>query len=369
MLTLGLTLGMATFSKTLITFILVIGVLIAVHEFGHYIVAKLVGVRVEEYALGFGPKLFGFTKGETLYSLRLFPLGGFCKMTGEFPHAEEELEGEDLVSYRDAVDKGRALYQKSVLQRFGVIFTGPLMNFLLAGIILTIITVAIGVPYAGSNQPIIGDIYPGQPADEAGLKIGDRIVAINESPVNKFDEISKLINQAPKGKVAVEIIRKGTPMTFNIQPDVEDGTDRRVLGIWQQVLYQKVSFGTAIIEASRQLWLLSKGMVIGFYQMLMRQIPADIGGPVFIAKMVGDAAEVGWVYLLRLMALISVNLGIINLIPFPALDGGRILFLGVELIRGKAVDPEKEGFVHLIGFFILISFVVIILYKDIARLL
>ncbi|MCK4258695.1 MAG: RIP metalloprotease RseP [Halanaerobiales bacterium] len=361
-------LGVTTLPKTIVTFILVIGVLIAVHEFGHYIVAKLVGVRVEEYALGFGPKLFGFTKGETLYSLRLFPLGGFCKMTGEFPHAEKELEGEELETYRDAVQKGRALYQKSILQRFGVIFTGPLLNFLFAGILLAIVTVAVGIPFAGSDQPVVGDIFPGRPADNAGLKIGDEITAINDNPVNKWEDISQYINQS-SGEIKINVKRKDAEMTFKVDPKVEEGTDRRVIGILPKVLYEKAGFGTAIVESFRQTWLLTKGMAIGFWQMITRQIPADIGGPVLIAKMVGDAAEVGWVYLLRLMALISVNLGIINLIPFPALDGGRILFLGVELIRGKAVDPEKEGFVHLIGFFILISLIVLILYKDITRLL
>ncbi|AZR72380.1 RIP metalloprotease RseP [Anoxybacter fermentans] len=368
MLTFSLLLGATTLSKTLVTFVVVLGVLVFVHEFGHYIVAKWVGVRVEEFALGFGPKLFGYKKGETIYSLRIFPLGGFCKLTGEFPHAEEELEGEELDSYREAIQQGRALYQKSVFQRFWVIFTGPLMNFLLAVVLFTIIFMAIGVPYAGSDKPVIGNLIPNQPADQAGLKVGDLILSINGQPVKEWDDISRIINETETEYITLEIKRKEVIKKLKVKPVVEEETGRRVIGIFPQIIYRKVGIGTAIWDALRQTWFMIKGIVIGFWQMLTFRMRPDVAGPVLIAKMVGEAAEVGWVYLLRLTAIISINLGIINLIPFPALDGGRILFLGIELVRGKAVDPEKEGFVHFIGFIILMALIAIILYRDIVRI-
>lgn len=368
MLSLGLVLGVTTLSKTLITFILVLGVLIFVHEFGHYIVAKWTGVRVEEFALGFGPKLFSFQKGETLYSLRGFPLGGFCKMTGEFPHAEEELEGEELIAYQEAVRAGRALYQKSVLQRFGVMFTGPLMNFLLAILLFAIIFMSVGIPYSGSNAPVIGGLVPNQPADEAGIKIGDRIETIDGKPVNEWADVSALVNQSTDEVVQFQVRRDDKLLTIDVKPAYDADSERRVVGIYPDVVYQKVGPFQAIWNAIRHTGKMMLAIVIGFYQMITRQMPADVAGPVMIAKMVGEAAEVGWVYLLQLTALISVNLGIINLIPFPALDGGRILFLGIELVRGKAIDPEKEGFVHFIGFVILMALIVVVLYRDIASI-
>lgn len=353
---------------TLVTFIIVLGILIFVHEFGHYIVAKMTGVRVEEFALGFGPRLVGFEKGETQYSIRAFPLGGFCKMTGEFPHAEEDLEGEELEIYNETIKEGRALFQKSVLERFGVIFTGPVMNFLLAVILFTIIFSIAGVPASPSNAPIIGDLVPNRPAADAGLKIGDEIVSIEDQPVNNWDDITGILNQVEDDQVKVIVEREGEQKEFNLTPASEENTDRKVIGIFPKVVNKQVGFGTAIWRAIQQTWLLMKAIVVGFWQMLTFQIKAEVGGPVTIARMIGQAAEVGWVYLLRFTALISVNLGIINLIPFPALDGGRILFLIIEVIRGEAVDPEKEGIVHFIGFVVLMILMAFIIYKDIAAL-
>lgn len=368
MLTLGLVVGAMTFSKTLITFIIVLGVLIFVHELGHYMIAKWVGVRVEEFALGFGPQLIGFKKGETQYSLRVFPLGGFCKMTGEFPHAEEELEGEELESYRETVAQGRALYQKSVLERFGVLFMGPAMNFFLALLLFFTIFGIAGVPNAASHEPVIGGLVPKGAADQAGLKVNDRILTINGKPVNQWEDISRYINESKSEKIFMAVEHQDQRKVLELTPQTEQDTGRRVIGVVPQVVYQKVGIGTALWSATQETWALLKAIVVGFWQMLTRQVPAEVGGPVMIAKMVGEAAEVGWVYLLRLTAIISVNLGIINLVPFPALDGGRILFLGIELVRGKPVDPEKEGIVHFIGFVLLMALIVLILYKDIVSI-
>lgn len=363
-----LMLGVMTLPKTIITFIIVLGVLIFVHEFGHYIVAKWVGVRVEEFALGFGPKILGFRKGETDYSLRIFPLGGFCKMTGEFPHAEEELEGEELALYKEAVDNGRALYQKSVLQRFGVMFCGPLMNFVLALLLFAIIFTAVGVPFAGSNAPIIGGIVPNEPADKAKIKVNDRIVSVEGQTVQKWDDISRAINAVKTDRVSLVVERAGERKMVSVEPKYDKQAKKRVIGIYPGVIYKKVPFGTALVDAAKETWFTIVAIGDSFAKMITRQAPADVAGPVMIAKLVGDAAEVGWVYLLRLTALISINLGILNLVPFPALDGGRILFLGIELVRGKAVDPAKEGFVHFIGFVILMALIVLVLYKDIVSI-
>ncbi len=366
MLSLGLLVGAVTISRTIITFIIVLGLLVFAHEFGHYIMAKASGVRVEEFALGFGPKLIGFRKGETFYSLRILPLGGFCKMTGEFPNAEEELEGEELAAYQEAVASGRALYQKSIFSRFWVLFTGPLMNFVLAAILFSGIYAVVGLPEEASDQPIIGLSFPDEPAFEAGLREGDRIVSINGQPVNTWNDISVIIDQSKSDTISLVYERGNQQKTLQIQTRIEEG--RKIIGISPQVYNRRVNIGVAIWEGVKYTWALIGLIVKGFWDMITFQTPAEVGGPVLIAKMVGDAAEVGWEYLIRFTALLSINLGIINLFPFPALDGGRILFLGIELVRGKAVDPEKEGFVHFIGFVVLMALIALIIYKDIARI-
>ncbi len=351
---------------TIVSFIFVLGVLVFIHELGHYISAKLTGIRVEEFALGFGPKLISYRKGDTVYSIRIVPLGGFCKMTGENPPDEGMSEKEQKV-YEEARKKGECFDQKSPLKRFLVLFNGSFMNFVLAAIIFVLIFSFYGLPVDSVNSNIIGDIIPGQPAAEAGFEVGDRIIAINDVEVKEWNDLASVIHNASGEKLRIKYIRDNKILEKEVVPRYDDTINGGVIGISPEIIRKKVGLFRAIHLGSLQAWLVIKATIMGFVMMITGKIAADIGGPIMIASMVGQAANIGFLSLLNLMAIISINLGIINLLPFPALDGGRIIFVFAEIVRGKPIDPEKESFVHIIGFAILIVLMVFLVFRDLGR--
>src|SRR5690554_4584234 len=316
---------------TIISFILVLGVMVFFHEMGHFISAKLAGIRVEEFALGFGPKLFSRKKGETVYSIRGFPLGGFCKMTGEAP-PDETMSEEEKKIYDEAYEKGECFNQQSPLKRFLVLFNGSFMNFVLAVLIFILIFSVYGLPVDTTNTTIIGDIVPGYPAAEAGFRVGDEIIAINGNEVESWEEVVEIINNTSAEKLTIRYIRDNEILEKEVTPRYDDSVKARVIGISQKLIYERVGFFRAIYLGGLQTWLVFKATIEGFVMMITGKMAVDIGGPVMIASMIGQAASIGIVSLLNLTAFISVNLGIINLLPFPALDGGRIIFLFVEVI-------------------------------------
>lgn len=353
---------------TVISFVIVLGILIFIHEFGHYITAKKAGIRVEEFALGFGPKLFSRKKGETVYSIRGIPLGGFCKMTGEFP-PDDDMSAEEREIYFDAREKGQCFDQKPALQRLAVIFNGPFMNFMLAVVIFIFIFSFYGIPVDSINSNVLGDIIPGQPAAEAGFKVGDKIIEINGQKVNTWDELATIIHNSSGKELRIKFIRDSEVKETVVTPRYDETVGGGVIGIAPELIRKDIGFFSAIQLGFIQAWYVFKLTIIGFLQMLTGKAAADIGGPVMIASMVGQAAEIGLYSLLNLMAIISINLGIINLIPFPALDGGRIIFILAEVLRGKPIDPKKEGFVHIIGFVLLMILMAVLIYRDLGRTL
>ncbi|NQS74918.1 MAG: RIP metalloprotease RseP [Peptococcaceae bacterium] len=339
---------------TFIASIFVFGLLIVFHEFGHFIVAKMVGIKVYEFSLGFGPKLLAVPGGETQYTLRLFPLGGFVRMAGMDP--EEELDEKDI---------NRGFNKKTVGQRIAVIFAGPFMNFLLAALLFALVFSVQGEPVA-SNSTKIGDINAGYPAQTAGLAAGDEILAIDGNRVDKWDELVTLINERPEENISVAVLRDGTELEFALTTArAEDG--RGLIGIYpaeeyiQVGLLQSISLG---IEWTARFTVAIMDFVS---KMIFGQMSADLGGPVRVVSEIGKAAEIGFVILLKLAAILSINLGLFNLFPIPALDGSRILFLFWEKIRRRPVDPVKENFIHLVGFGLLLLLMVIITYKDILH--
>jgi len=350
---------------TIISFIIVLGVLIFIHEFGHYIVAKYYGVRVEEFALGWGPKLISKKKGDTVYSIRAIPIGGFCNMTGEFV-PDDDMDEEERKTYEEAKKNGNCFHQKSLWQRFAIIFTGAFMNFLLAVVIFIIIFMVYGFPMEASHETIIGDVNPMQPASEAGLRPGDEIIAINSIEVDSWNEMAGIIHES-EGEIKIDFIRDNEDKTVHITPEYDEYTDNYVIGIYPVLILERVGVFNSIklgfIQTGQYIYMI----IFGFIQMITGEVAAEVGGPVMIASIVGDAARTGLDRLLQWMAVISINLGIINLLPVPALDGGRILFLGIELLKGKPVNPQKETLVHFIGFVLLILLMIFIIYQDIVR--
>ena len=351
---------------TIVSFVIVLGVLVFIHEFGHYITAKKSDIMVSEFALGFGPKLISKKVGETVYSIRSIPLGGFCNMVGEFP-ADESMPEEEKEVYDQAKENGRLFTQKSTFKRLAVILMGPIMNFLLAFLIFIMAAAVFGVPSSTTEEAVLGEVIPEQPAAEAGLRANDRILSINGQDISSWEEMSSLIRENANQEITIRYQRDDQVNQLTLKPVLNEQGERGVIGIYPQLIRKDVSIFKAFSLGAQQTFQVFKMTILGFIQMFRDSSAEDIGGPIMIASIIGRAARVGILNVLNWTAIISINLGIINLLPFPALDGGRILFIVIEMIRGKAVDPKKESYVHLIGFAVLMLLMLFIIYNDLMR--
>ncbi|MCR4430548.1 MAG: RIP metalloprotease RseP [Tepidanaerobacteraceae bacterium] len=330
---------MYTFLASLIVF----GMLIFFHELGHFIVAKLSDIKVREFSLGFGPQIFRVKPGETEYSIRALPLGGFVKMEGEDAKTTDP----------------RAFNNKPVSNRLGVIFAGPAMNFVLAILLIAVICFFAGV--ATTRITVI----PGGPADKAGIKNNDVVYSIDGQKIKTWDEVVNVISQKPNQNISIIVLRNGKPVSFNFKTQIDAASRRGIIGIKSNIV--KYSLPESIRTGIERTFWISKMILEGLFQIIRGKTRADVVGPIGIVHMVGEAAKVGIFNLIYLSAVISINLGLFNLFPIPALDGSRILFLVIELLRGRPMEPEKEGLIHFIGFTLLMILMILIAYKDIMR--
>lgn len=337
--------------STFLASIIVFGMLIFFHELGHYAVAKRVGMRVHEFSLGFGPKILGTTRGETVYNLRAVPLGGFVRVAGMDP--EEEVE------------KDRSYQDKTILQRMGFIVAGPLMNFVLAAVLLAFIFMAHGMP---SPTTQISDLVEGQPAQEAGFLPGDRIVAIEGHRVTGWEEVTVLINERPGREIDVLVARDGRELVIPVVPATDESGLGRI-GIYPGSELIKMGPVAAVVGGVEYTVRVTVLIVDFIVKMITGQAPPDLGGPVRIVSEIGRSVDMGVFYLLQLTAFLSINLGLFNLFPIPALDGSRLLFLSIEAVRGKPVDPLKENFIHMVGFGLILLLIVFITYNDVLQLM
>ena len=339
---------MLTFAASVFVF----GILIFFHELGHFAVAKFVGIKVHEFSLGFGPKLLTLPRGDTSYNLRALPLGGFVRMAGMDPNEKDE------------DDDGRGFNRKTIGQRIAVIFAGPLMNFLLAILLFSTIFIFQGIPVATT---VISEVIPDFPAAESGIMAGDKILAVDGQTVNSWEDLSGMISQKPEEEIEVTVLRDGVEKQFRLFT-ARDENNTGKLGIYPEQGFSKGNIFQALAlgvdYTARITW-----MILDFIaKMLFGQTPADVGGPVRVVSEIGKAAQVGFFFLLKLSAFLSINLGLFNLFPIPALDGSRILFLVWEKVRGRPVDPVKENFIHLVGFGLLLLLMVVITYNDILQI-
>jgi len=344
---------------TALASIFVFGLLVIGHELGHYTVARLCGVRILEFSMGMGPKLAGWTRKGTLYALRLLPLGGFVRMAGM-----DEGEDQQMAPASDP----DSFMNKTVLQRMAIIFAGPLMNFLLAMIIFVTVFAFIGVP-TESNANEVGGVLKDKPAYKAGLKPGDKILAINGLPTPKWEDLTKIIHGSGGKELTLTIDRKGQKQEIKVAPLEDPQGSQYLIGIGVSTAYEKKGILEAASFGIQGTFRFTKFIILTLFQMITRQIPADLGGPVAIVNAIGEGASQGFAYLLQFTGMMSIQLGLLNLFPIPALDGSRLVFLAVEGLRGKPLDPAKENFIHLIGFALLILLMVVITYNDILRLL
>jgi regulator of sigma E protease len=348
---------------TVLSFILVLGVLVFIHELGHFIVAKRVGIRVHRFSLGFPPYIFTKTIGETAYSIGLIPLGGFVKMAGE--NADEPSTGDP-----------REFGSKSLGERALVIFAGPFMNYLLAIILLAGVFYFGGQPIFDKAKIIVGPVTRDYPAQQAGLQTGDIIVAIDGQPVKDYDSLRARINRHYAEPLTLAWTRGVDTMTASIQtrmdkyPNPQGGTDSvGVIGFGQQpIAYDEYS----LWESSRRGFVSAHVIVwetVKFVKnVIVGQVSSKlIGGPIFIARQSGKEASKGLASLVFFMALLSVNLTVLNVLPIPILDGGHLLFLLIEWIRGEPPSPKVRMVAQQVGLIILVALIVFVSYNDVAR--
>ncbi len=341
---------------SIIYFILILGVIVLVHEFGHFFFAKLFGIYVYEFALGMGPKIFSKKgkKGETVYSIRAIPIGGFCQLAGEGLEEDEKLP------------KDRLLQSKPVWQRFLVMFFGAGNNFILALVVLFLLGLIVGSP---SNSTVIPSIIEGSPAETAGLMANDDIKKINGNTTKTLDDVQLYLAIA-KGETEFTVLRDDKEVTIKVTP--LEGEEKETKGYSYGIEFKREverGFFPAIKYSFTKFASLYRQMIITFKELFTGGVsPRELSGPVGIYTAVDQTRTSGFTNLLYLLALLSLNVGFVNLIPFPAFDGGRILFLIIEKIKGKPVKAETENLIHNIGFFLLLGLVVLVTINDIIKL-
>lgn len=349
----------------LILLIIILGVLIFVHELGHYITAKNRGAYVYEFALGMGPKIFSFKrKGKndpTEYSLRLFPIGGYCAIAGEV----DENDGMDVKLKKDDY-----MCNKKIWERCLILIAGVVMNFLTGIVILFISALIWG---ANEQTSIVGQAPEGYPVADAGIDIGDRILSINGKKTGTWDKITLVLNLKNKSDEYIFKVKKkdGSIKEYSIIPvktSDEEGNETVVFGIGQET-ERKRGIGVALKYAFVKTGSILSSMVMIIGSLITGNLSLGaLSGPIGVYSIVGEAAKTSVESVLYLMAYLSLNLGFINILPFPAFDGGRVLFLIIEAIRKKKMDPKIENAINTVGFILLMLLMLVISVKDIINL-
>ena len=326
--------------------ILAFSLLIIVHELGHFMLAKLNGVKVHEFSLGMGPKLFGIKGKETEYLIKAFPIGGYVKMEGEDSKSEDP----------------RSFANKTPAQKLSIVSAGAIMNLILAVVLFIIVGAS-----EGYILPIIGQVVPNSPAMHAGIKVGDKITKINKAKIDRWDQALMEIYASKGESMNIDLVRNSKAEEITLKPVKDVKENRFIIGIVVSGVEKKLNFVESVNYGFNQTISTAK-QTFGFFGSLFKgQVSAnDVGGPISIIKISGKAAQAGLTKLMFFTALLSVQLGIFNIIPFPALDGGWIFMLLFEIISGKKLDENKVGTVNYIGFMILMALMVVVVIKDIV---
>ncbi len=342
---------------TLLLFIILLGAIIFIHEGGHFLFAKLTGIYVHEFALGMGPKLISKQGKETLYSLRAIPIGGFCQLAGE--------EGEDTT-----IPKERTLQGKKPWQKFLVMFFGAGFNFISAMLMLFFIALIFGAP---NMAPVLSSVAEDSPASAAGLEEGDKILSINNHAIHTTDDISIYITLDKHKEATVFEVEKedGSKETYEVMPEKKVTEDDQVsyyYGIGMQGETER-GFLASINYMITKTGSLLKQMVITIVNLFTGNLSvSQLSGPVGIYQIVGEQAAGGVANILYLFAFLSINVGFLNLIPFPGFDGGHILFVIIEKIKGSPVNPETEAKIQTVGLFLLMLLMIYVTFNDVLRL-
>jgi len=329
---------------TIISFIFVFGLIVMSHEMGHYMTARLNDVKIIEFSLGMGPAVYTREKGETIFSVRALPIGGYVKM-----------EGEDGIS-----DDPRSFVNKKPIQRLVILAAGAIMNFVLAYVLLVIIMLGLGFP-----STTIDEVIADYPAVEAGLASGDKIIGIDGEVIKTWEEVIQKISESEGQPLNIIVERNNRKIETVLKPVLSEDDGTYKIGITSSLKKQPTK---AFTYAGKQFTTFFTDIFKFFIQLGQNKVEGEIIGPVGMVNVIGQASKVGFLNLLYLAAYISVNLGIVNLLPFPALDGGRIVFVIIEMIKGSPVDREKEGYIHFVGIAILMALMVFLVFRDISHL-
>jgi len=353
--------------NSIVSFIIVLGVLIFVHEFGHFITAKLLKVKVLKFSLGFGKKLFSRKYGETEYLVSYLPLGGYVKMFGEQP-------GEEIAP----ADRSRSFSSRPIWHRFIIVLAGPTFNLLFALLVFSLIYLASGIP-----EPVpgtrIGQVEANSVAANSGIKPGDIIFAINDQQTVKWQDVSELVMNSKGKELTISIQRDNQPIELKASPKISEVKNifgevvekRYLLGISKKddFIYKKTTIIGAFKAGISQTWSYIYLTIMSLVKIIERVVPAsEMGGPILIAHMAGQQMQAGWTNLFSFMAVLSVNLGIINLFPIPILDGGHLAFFTIEAIRRKPISLQAQEILQQVGIVLLGTLMIFVFYNDIARL-
>ncbi len=357
---------------TILVFLLILTVLVLIHEAGHFFVAKKLGIKVEEFGFGLPPRAFGIKKGETVYSINWLPIGGFVKLYGEDAAGGGKVQTKD--QRPKTKDLSRAFFARPVWQRALVVVAGVVMNFLLAVLILTYFFGISGVQAPGNNV-FITEIVKDSPAQKAGLKTGDQIVSINGEKITSPTQLVSTTKQHLGEKLKLTILQKNKiEKNIEITPRKTYPSSQGPIGVGissdiitkKYPLYQAPFVG--ILEALKYSWLILSGLIGVVSQLILHaQVPKGVAGPVGIAQLTGQFVAVGPLAVLSFVSLLSLNLAILNILPIPALDGGRLFFILIEGVTGRKVPQRFESYAHAIGMAFLLALIAVITLSDIIR--
>jgi regulator of sigma E protease len=356
----------------IIPFLVVLTVLVFVHELGHYLVARRNGVRVEVFSIGFGPELFGwFDRAGTRWKLSAIPLGGYVKMFGD---SDASSMPSGAVHEMSEQDRAVSFHHKRLGQRAAVVAAGPAANFIFAIVVLAVLFATIGQPF---TPPDVGTVQANSAAERGGFKPGDVILQVDGQKIERFEDVQQAVRLNDGSPMHIVVKRDGKDVELTITPQQQEITDRfgnvhrvSLLGIVRSgVDYVRRDPASAVLRAAEETWSLSAGTLTAVWQMIIGARTTDeLGGPLRIAQMSGEVAQGGFVALISFMAMLSINLGLINLFPIPVLDGGHLLFYAAEAIRGKPLGQKAQEYGFRIGLAFVLMLMVFVTWKDLVHI-
>jgi len=364
--------GITNFLWIVLSFLVVLTVLVFVHELGHYLIARYNRVRIDVFSIGFGPELFGWNdRAGTRWKFSAIPLGGYVKMFGD-SDPSSALASADLAEMTPE-ERAASFHHKRLRQRAAIVGGGPLANFLFAIVVLALLFATHGQPVTPAE---IGSVLPGSAAEKAGIKVGDVIVTIDGVAISRFEDLKKVVSLNRGSPISITVKRDGQLVTMEATPTLKSMPDRfgfqheyGQLGVsGSKIEFVKRNPGTAVVQAFDETWNMSSGTLEAIWQIIIGIRSSDeLGGPLRIAQMSGQVAKDGPMPLLWFMAVLSINLGLINLFPVPVLDGGHLLFYAAEAIRGKPLGQKAQEYGFRIGLALVLTLMVFATWNDIVH--